>query len=198
MNESVRLLVLALLGLLTVSSCRGDPPRPPLAGASLGGPFDLIDHQGRRVTDREFAGRYRLIYFGFASCPDVCPTDLASIGAGLRQLERSDPRTAELVQPIFITVDPARDTPERLRQYVANFHPRLIGLTGSEAEIARVARAYGIAFQRGEPSRPGGADYLVDHSRLIILYDREGRPLAILPPDRGAEGIASEVRRWVR
>ena len=109
---------------------------PPLKGATMGGPFTLTDQNGRRVSDRDFAGKYRLVYFGYTFCPDVCPVDLQVIGAGLRRFEASDPARAARVQPIFITVDPARDTPAVLRQYVAAFHPRLIGLTGSAEEIA--------------------------------------------------------------
>ena len=150
MNESgfARFGVLAaLLAALLLGGCRADPGPPPLDGATMGGPFTLTSHDGRRVSESDFAGRYRLVYFGFTFCPDVCPTDLQVLAAGLRRFEASDAERAARVQPLFVTVDPARDTPEALRAYVANFHPRLVGLTGSEEEIARVARAYG-AFER--------------------------------------------------
>jgi protein SCO1/2 len=199
MNESARPRLAALLALLAaflLGGCQRHAEGPPLQGATMGGPFTLTRQDGRRVRDSDFAGKYRLIYFGYTFCPDVCPTDLQTIGAGLRRFEAEDPERGARVQPIFITVDPARDTPEVLRAYVANFHPRLIGLTGSEAEIARVARAYGVYSERGEPAAGGG--YLVDHSRMAVLYGPDGRPIAILPHDRGPEGIAAELDRWVR
>src|ERR1044072_7444599 len=127
----------------------------PRQGATMGGPFTLTDQNGRRVSDRDFAGKYRLIYFGYTFCPDVCPVDMQAIGAGLRQFEADQPARAARLQPIFITVDPARDTPPVLRQFVAAFHPRLIGLTGSEAEIAAVARGYRVFYERGAARRRG-------------------------------------------
>ena len=195
MNEYARFL-LALLLALTIGGCARQDESPPLKGATMGGPFTLTDQAGRRVSERDFAGKYRLVYFGFTFCPDVCPTDLATIGAGLRRFEASDPGRAARVQPIFITVDPARDTPEVLRRYVANFHPRLIGLTGSGAEIADVARRYRIFYERGEPNAGGG--YNVNHSEMIILYGPQGEPIATIPHDQGAEAIAAELERWVR
>lgn len=201
MNESAasRLGLLALLLTLLLGGCQRAVGEPPLAGATMGGPFTLTNQEGRRVSDSDFAGRYRLVYFGFTFCPDVCPVDLQTIGAGLRQFEARDPGRAERVQPIFISVDPARDTPEVLRRYVANFHPRLVGLTGTEAEIARVARAHGVYFQRESPA-PGApsGQYLVNHSRMPVLYGPAGEPIAIVPHDRGPAGIADELDRWVR
>jgi len=199
MNESPlgRLsLLLPLLLALLLGGCRGEAGPPPLEGATLGGAFSLTSHQGRRVAEADFAGRYRLVYFGFTFCPDVCPVDLQTIGAGLRRFERDHPGRAARVQPIFITVDPARDTPEVLARYVAAFHPRLVGLTGTEDEVDAVARAYGASRQVGEPGR-GGA-YLVDHSRMAVLYGPEGQPIAIVPHDRGPDGVAAELDRWVR
>lgn len=199
MNESVFFRLPALFAMalaLILAGCRGEAAPPPLEGATMGGPFTLTGHDGRRVGDRDFAGKYRIVYFGFTFCPDVCPTDLQTVAAGLRQFEASDPERAARVQPIFISVDPERDTPDVLRRYVAAFHPRLIGLTGSEAEIARVARAHGVYYTR-EPAAENG-DYLVDHSRMVVLYGPGGEPIAILPHDRGPDGVAAELDRWVR
>ena len=162
----------------------------------MGGPFTLTDQNGRRVSDRDLAGKYRLIYFGYTFCPDVCPVDMQVIGAGLRRFEAQDAARAARVQPIFISVDPARDTPAVLRQFVAAFHPRLLGLTGSEAEIARVAREYRIYYQRGEPSANGG--YMVNHTRMAVLYGPEGQPIAIIPTDQGPDAVATELGKWVR
>ena len=201
MNESAASRVSALVCLLValvLAGCRGGSEAPPLAGASMGGPFTLTAQDGRRVSDTQFAGKYRLIYFGYTFCPDICPTDLQKIGAGLRQFERSDAARAERVQPIFITVDPARDTPDVLRRYVANFHPRLIGLTGTEQEIAAVARAYRIPYSRTEAPAGRPDAYLVDHMRITVLYGPEGEPVAIVPADQGADAVAAELDRWVR
>ena len=197
MNESAsRLLSLAgLLLFLVLAACSSHSAAPPLEGASMGGAFTLTDQNGRRVSDRDFAGKYRLIYFGYTFCPDVCPVDMQVIGAGLRRFEAQDPARAARVQPIFISVDPARDTPAVLGRFVAAFHPRLIGLTGSEAEIAQVAREYRIFYQRGEAS-PGG--YMVNHTRMAVLYGPEGRPVALIPVDQGPDGVTTELGRWVQ
>lgn len=198
MNQSVsirNLLVLAVAILLV--ACGGRAEAPPLAGATMGGPINLVGGDGQRVPDSRFAGQYRIVYFGFTFCPDVCPVDLALIGAGLRRFEAEDATRAARVTPIFITVDPARDTPAVVSAYAARFHPRIVALSGSEAEIAQVARRYAIFYQRQPPAQPGGS-YLVDHSRQIVLYGPEGQPIAILPHDQGAEGFVAELRRWVR
>src|ERR1051325_1497698 len=152
MNESAsrRLApLLAFLLALLAAACSGRSAPPPLEGATMGGPFTLTDQNGRRVGDTAFAGKYRLVYFGYTLFPDVCPGYRRVMGAGLRRSDASAPAGAARFQPIFIPVDPARDTPPVLRQFVSAFHPRLIGLTGSEAEIAQVAREYRIFYERG-------------------------------------------------
>jgi protein SCO1/2 len=198
MNESVPrpIVLIALLLALALAACARGSATPPLEGASMGGAFTLTDQNGRRVSDHDFAGKYRIVYFGYTFCPDVCPVDMQVIGAGLRQFEAEEPARAARVQPIFITVDPARDTPQVLRQFVAAFHPRMIGLTGSEAEVAQAARAYRVFYERGEAT-PGGG-YMVNHSRMAVLYGPEGRPIAIIPPDQGPAGVAAGLERWVR
>lgn len=200
MNESAiarPFSLLALLLALLLAGCDTAPPEaPPLQGATMGGPFTLTDQDGQRVSDTDFAGKYRIVYFGFTYCPDVCPVDLQVIGAAVRQFEESDPARAARVQPIFISVDPARDTPEVMRAYVANFHPRLIGLTGSEQDVADVARAFGVFFSRGTPNEQGA--YLVEHSRIVVLYGPAGEPVAILTHDEGPGTMAAELARWVR
>jgi protein SCO1 len=199
MNESVPRRAGALLALLTaliLAACARAPEAAPLAGASMGGPFTLTDQNGRRVSERDFAGRYRIVYFGYTFCPDVCPVDMQVIGAGLRRFEADAPARAARVQPLFITLDPARDTPDVLRRFVAAFHPRMIGLTGSETEIAAAARAYRIFYERGTPG-PGGG-YMVNHTRMAVLYGPRGQPIAIVPHDQGPAGVAAELERWVR
>jgi len=199
MNESMplRLFLLPLAAMaLALGGCSGAPPARPLQGATMGGPFTLTDQNGRRVSDSAFAGKYRLVYFGYTFCPDVCPVDMQVVGAGLRQFEAEDSARAARVQPIFITVDPARDTPAVLRAFVAHFHPRLIGLTGSEAEIAEAARRYRVFYERGEPGAGGG--YMVNHTRMMVLYGPQGEPIAMIPHDQGPAGVAAELARWVR
>jgi protein SCO1/2 len=199
MNETAKsrisLLLLLLAGLLVSACSQGDRGASSIEGARIGGPFTLIDQNGRKVSNSDFDGRYRLVYFGFSYCPDVCPVDLQSIGQGLRRLEKSDPATAAKVQPIFITVDPERDTPAVLKEYVAAFHPRLIGLTGTPEQIASVAKAYGVYYARA--GEEDSKDYLMDHMRIALLFGPKGDPLAIVPHDKGAEGVASELKRWV-
>ncbi len=198
MNEKrFRLFTLLAASLIMTAGCSADPKEEsPLAGAAIGGPFTLTDQDGRPVSDTDFEGKYRLVYFGYSFCPDVCPVDLQVAGQGLKQLEESDPSIARRIQPIFITVDPARDTPETLKTYVAAFHPRLIGLTGSEAEIREVGKRYGIYSAKRD--EPGASDYLVDHSRTLLLFGPKGEPIAIIPHDKGATGVSEELRRWVR
>jgi protein SCO1/2 len=196
MNESRFLAFAALLLALLMGACSGAADTPPLEGARLGGPFTLTDQNGRQVTDKQFEGRYRLVYFGFTYCPDVCPVDLQSVGQAMRQLEKSDPEIAARVQPIFISVDPQRDKPPVLKQYVAAFHPRLIGLTGTPEQIADIAKKYGVFYSKEE--NPGASDYMVNHSRIAFLFGPKGEPIAILPHDKGADAIAAELKRWVR
>jgi protein SCO1/2 len=199
MNECAPRRPAALISLLLavlLGACAPEPVRePPLKTATMGGPFTLTDQTGRRVSDRDFAGKYRLVYFGYSFCPDVCPVDLQVIGAGLRRFEAGDAARAARVQPIFITVDPARDTPAVLRRYVAAFHPRLIGLTGSAEEIAAAARVYRIHYERG----PGPASgYLMNHTRRAVLYGPDGAPIAIIPQDQGPDAVAAALGEWVR
>jgi len=197
MNQSASFRpILGLAIALLLAACGGRVEAPPLEGATMGGAINLIGGDGQRVPDSRFAGQYRIVYFGFTFCPDVCPVDLAMIGAGLRRFEQSDSTRAARVTPIFITVDPARDTPQVAQAYAARFHPRIVALSGSEEEIAQVARRYAIYYQR-QPPAPGGG-YLVDHSRQIVLYGPEGQPIAILPHDQGVDAFVAELQRWVR
>lgn len=198
MNERRPVAAASLLLALLAGACSHPAGEAaPLQGAAIGGPFTLTDQNGRRVGDTDFAGRYRLIYFGYTFCPDVCPVDLQLIGGAMRRLDTSDPALAAKVQPIFISVDPARDTPKVLKAYVAAFYPRLIGLTGSPREIAAVAKRYGVYYTKEAPEK-GASGYMVDHSRAAILFGPKGEPIAIMPHDQGPEGIAAELRHWVR
>lgn len=173
-----------------------DNAQGPLAGARIGGPFTLTNQDGRRVTEKDYAGKYRIVYFGYSYCPDVCPVDLQLLMQGLRLFERQDAAAAAKVQPIFITVDPARDTAAVLKTYVAAFHPRLVGLTGSEEEIAAAAKAYAVYYRKAENA--GASEYLMDHSRQTYLMGPDGEPIALLPQDETPQAVAAELARWVR
>lgn len=190
-------LLAALLLALPLAACdRSGGSQPPLQGAAIGGPFTLTDQDGRQVSDRDFAGRYRITYFGFTYCPDVCPTDMQTIAQGLRLFEQEHPALAAKVQPVFISVDPGRDGPAELKQFVSAFHPRLVGLTGTPQQIAAVAKSHGIYYARQEPAKDA-VGYNVDHSRVATLFGPDGKPIAILPHDQGPEAIAAELERWV-
>ena len=199
MNESAKpriFLILSLLLGLLAAACGGGAEEPPLKGASVGGPFALTDQHGRPVSDADFKGKYRIVYFGFANCPDICPTDLAQIGQALRMFEKEHPKRGEKVQPIFITTDPERDTPAVLKPYVASFHPRLVGLTGTPQQVADAARAYAVFYSK-MPHEDGGG-YSMNHSRIIFLMGPDGEPIAMLPHEEGPTAMAAELERWVR
>jgi protein SCO1/2 len=190
------LLALPLLLAGCGQSAAPPPSDAPLAGARIGGPFTLVDQDGRQVSERDFAGRYRLMYFGYTYCPDVCPVDLQRLMAGYKLLEGSDPAIAAKIAPIFVSVDPERDTPKVMKQYVTAFSPRLTGLTGSPEQIARVAKEYAIVYSKEQ--QPGATDYLVNHSRVAYLFGPKGDPIALIPHDGTPEAIAAELKRWVR
>lgn len=154
----------------------------------VGGPFALTDHQGRTRRDTDFQGKLLLVYFGFTFCPDICPTDLLSISQAV-DLLGSD---GELVQPLFITVDPQRDTVEHLAQYVSLFHPRLLGLTGAEDAIRRIADAYKVYYAKVDT---GGSDYTVDHTAFIYLMGTRGEYLGFFPPSTSPQKIARAIKQ---
>lgn len=183
---------LAPLALVACSPAQA-PVSPPLEGARIGGPFTLTDQNGKRLSDSALAGRYRIMYFGYTFCPDVCPVDVQNLAAGLKLLERSDPELGQRIAPVFITIDPERDTPAVLKQFVSAFHPRMIGLTGTPEEISKVAKEFAIFYQRGKGTAGG---YLMDHSRQAYLMSPEGKPLALLPQDGAPQAIADEIKRW--
>jgi protein SCO1/2 len=166
------------------------PPSPVTVGeAAIRTEFSLIDHNGNRVTEADFLGRWQLVFFGFTYCPDVCPTTLAYMGNVLDRLGGE----VERVAPIFITVDPTRDTPEVMAEYVQAFHPRLTGLTGSEAEVAAAAESFRVYYERmEEETAPDG--YLMAHSGHIYLMTPEGRFEDVFREgDQSAEEMAADV-----
>lgn len=156
--------------------------------AAVGGPFTLTDPWGKPRSLAEFRGKVVLLYFGYTFCPDVCPTDLAAIAAMLRSL---GPRAGE-VQPIFVTLDPERDRPEVLRDYVAAFHPAFVALRGSERETRRVATSFKVFYEKAP--LPQSEGYLVDHMAFTFLLDRNGEYVAFFPPGTRPERMAIMVR----
>jgi cytochrome oxidase Cu insertion factor (SCO1/SenC/PrrC family) len=154
----------------------------------IGGPFALLDQNGARRTDADFHGKLMLVYFGFTYCPDVCPTDLQQIGLALDRLGKA----GEAVQPVFITLDPERDTPEHLRDYMPLFHPRFVGLTGEPAAITAASSAYRVYYKKIELSE--GANYTVDHSAFLYLIARDGQYIGFFPPGTSADRLAEALR----
>lgn len=147
--------------------------RPELFDPPIGGPFTLVDVDERPVTEADFAGRYMLVYFGYTYCPDVCPTELFEMTQALETFEAEAPAQAARVTPVFITVDPARDTPQALSDYMAHFHPRFVALTGPEPAIAAAADAYQASY--GRVAIDEGRDYLMDHTSYVYLMGPDGR-----------------------
>ncbi|WP_174688516.1 SCO family protein [Sphingopyxis witflariensis] len=207
-QKLARSSLLLILGV-ALTGCNGPAAtptdaRPPLEGARIGGPFTLTDQNGKSVSDTDFAGQYRLIYFGYSFCPDICPVDLQKLMRGLAQFEKEDAARGAKVTPLFITVDPARDTPAALKPFVARYHPRLLGLTGTPEQIAAAAKAYVVTYHKVDGSAPDR--YLMAHSQLAFLMSPDGTPIALLPlddpsteKDEGAPAaVAAELAKWVK
>ena len=155
----------------------------------VGGPFSLTDHTGQTRTDADFRGRFVLIYFGFTYCPDICPTDLQAMAQAVDQLGPA----GELVQPLFISVDPERDTAEHLAQYVPSFHPRLIGLTGDTEAIRQAADAYKVYYAK--VPRPGSSEFTIEHTGFVYLVGPDGRYRGFFPPGTSAERLVHVLKQ---
>ncbi|MEC3912853.1 SCO family protein [Sphingobium sp. CR2-8] len=209
----VALPVLALLAACNMgaggNASSGDSEQGELTGARIGAPFTLTNQDGKPTKWDDFRGEYRLVYFGYTYCPDVCPIDLQRIMQGFAMFEKARPALAAKVQPMLISVDPQRDTPAVLKSYVAAFHPRLIGLTGTKDQIAKVAKDFVVIYNPEEASKKSGAasDYLISHSRTPYLFDGDGKPVALVPVDdpgtpdvdEGApDKVAAFLEKWVK
>lgn len=157
---------------------------------SIGGPFTLEDGNGKSVTDRDFRGKYMLVYFGYTFCPDVCPTTLNAVAEAMDKLGSA----ASRVQPLFITVDPKRDTPSVVKSYVAAFGPNIAGLTGTPEEIARVAKEYRVYYAEHRTGS-GPDDYSMDHSSVLYLMSPGGAFVAPLRADQSGDEMAADLKK---
>jgi protein SCO1/2 len=158
--------------------------------AAVGGPFKLIDQNGKAVSDQDLKGHPFLVFFGFTHCPDVCPTTLFDVSEMLRALGPDADRTRAL----FITVDPERDTPAVMKDYLSSFDPHLAGLTGDPAAIATVAKAYRVYYKKVPLD---GGEYTMDHTAIVYLMDKEGRFVSPFSLKRGTEAAAADLRRYL-
>ena len=180
-------VVAALAGYWLWWAAEGGPQegRP-----AVGGPFELIDGDGRTVTQRDFRGRHMLVYFGYTFCPDVCPTTLFSAS---QALDGIGPALASKVRLVFVSIDPERDTPEVVKDYAAHFHPGTVGLTGTPEQVAAAARAFRIYYRKAAPEEDGG--YLVDHSSILFLMDGDGRYVTHFGHEATADDMAAALKR---
>lgn len=192
-----RFLILSALGLtlgagvaglsiLMEQKGLGNKPPVPMVAPNIGGAFTLINQDGKTVTDKDFANKYLLIYFGFASCPAICPTELQKITEAYQALPKP---WQERIQPLFITIDPERDTPAILKNYVELFMPQLIGLTGSVEQIEAAKKAYKVYGAKV----PEGDSYTMDHSSFIYFMGLGGKPLAMFKTADTADTIAKTI-----
>jgi protein SCO1/2 len=179
---------LVLASAIVLLLTRG--PGTVTQAAPVGGPFRLIDQDGRPFTDQDLKGRPFLVFFGFTHCPDICPTTLFEVSEVLRRLGPDGDR----VRALFITVDPERDTPPKLKDYLSSFDPRLIALTGDREAVDATTKAY-RAYTKKVPLE--GGNYTMDHSTVVYLMDKEGRFVAPFSLKRGAEAAAAELRRFL-
>jgi len=160
--------------------------------ALIGGPFSLIDHKGKRVNEKSFAGKYMLIYFGYTYCPDVCPTELQVMSAALDTLGED----AKRIQPVFITIDPDRDTVSVLAEYVTNFHSSFVGLTGSEEEIRTATKSYRVYYAKAKDAK-SNKDYLMDHSSIIYLMNERGEFVKHFSFGVNPDDLATEIKKFL-
>jgi len=166
---------------------------PSGARIEVGGPFTLVGHDGTTVTEKTFQGEYLLVFFGYTFCPDVCPTTLAKVSRTLDLLGGD----AKRIRPLFVTIDPARDTPQALADYVGNFHPRILGLTGTQEQIAAAAKAYRVYYAKA-PGETDDTNYFMDHSALVYLMAPDGRYITAFSHQTPPEEMAQAIRRRLR
>ncbi len=184
----VAALLLVLTQMAVTLHWFGPAARAPDAPVPIGGPFRLTAPDGRSVTDRDFRGRWMLIYFGYTQCPDTCPTALNAMADALNQLGA----TARRVAPLFVTIDPAHDTPAAMGAYAAKFDRRILGLTGTAAEIEQVKREYRVYAAPDSHATPG--HMVMDHSSVFVVMDPQGGFADVLMGNESAQAIADRLR----
>ncbi len=187
---ALAVMVIATAGLAALSLIPSPPQTTNSMVGALGGPFTLTAADGRIVTDQTYRGKWVLIYFGYTSCPDACPTALNNMGVAL---DRLGPEAAAL-QPVFITVDPKRDTREALAEYLKSFDPHIVALTGSEEQIAAVVKEYRVYVSAHPES---GGNYTVDHSSFYYLINPEGKFVRVIAGDVSGEELGERLRHWM-
>ena len=159
---------------------------------TIGGPFQLVNSQNQPVTEKSFAGKFMLVYFGYTYCPDVCPTTLNDLGVALQKMGKS----ADQVAPLFITIDPARDTPAVVGQYAAAFSPRIEGLTGTPEQIKAVAAEYRVYYAK-HVTGPGPGDYSMDHSSILYVMRPNGKFGGIIRADESSDALAADLEKYL-
>jgi protein SCO1/2 len=206
-NAIVILLIIATvigvtLGMVTLASkeeAKSNATAAVVSGeaastgeATIGGPFTLTDHHGNSVTDADFRGKLLLVYFGFTSCPDVCPRDVLILSEALQALGKD----ADKVRALFISVDPERDTPEAMKSYLSSFHPNIIGLTGTPEQVKAAAKTYKVYYQKVE-TKGSAMDYVVDHSSYTYLQDGQNRYLTHFRHNTPVEEMVEGVKKYL-
>ncbi|MEQ1710146.1 MAG: SCO family protein [Hyphomicrobium sp.] len=185
----VGLMAGGLVALITSPDMRSTPKASVSTGKALiGGPFSLVDHDGKPVTERDFAGRPMLVMFGFTSCPDICPSGLQLMAAALEKLGDK----GRTLTPLFISLDPERDTPAKLKDYVSSFHPAIRGLTGTVADVASAAKAYRVYYKK--VPLDGGEGYTIDHSSFFYIMDGKGEFITHVPHSANPDALSLRLK----
>jgi protein SCO1/2 len=199
-NRSLLIVMVAMMAIVafvvaamwrTVES--GPRDQVTGSGISIGGPFTLTDQTGASVTDKTYDGSFRLIYFGYTFCPDACPTELQVMAQALEAMGSAGAQ----VQPIFITIDPERDTAKQLAGYVLLFDKRLVGLTGTPEQIAAAAKAYKVYYAKADQTGVDAKSYGMNHSSFVYLMDPKGKFLTVFSSDTDSDRMAAEIRRYM-
>jgi len=194
-------LVAILLALAIIAAAvllwrsQAAPPTGNLSGSDIGGRFALEDGRGQKVTNESLKGRWQLVYFGFTYCPDICPTDVQKMAQAVRLLEKAEPKKAARLVPIFISVDPERDTPAIASEFAAQFHPRMLGLSGSPQAVGATMKAFRVYARK--QAGASADSYLMDHSTMLYLLDENGAPVQFYTRDQSAQAIADSLAAFV-
>lgn len=186
--------VVALVLALTASTAgRAASPLPPALETLFGGPFSMVDQNGAPRGDKDFRGRFMLVYFGYTTCPSICPANLQHMADAL---ERLGDRSMDIV-PVFVSIDPARDRPEQLKEYVAHFGETFVGLTGSEAQVREIAKAYRVHRRKVVETGAEAGDYLVDHASITYLMGPDGKFRTLFPHNTTGDVMAERIAGYL-